>query len=281
MAFLSHVEWDKEPAHLDGIVDQINAALLSEKLPLAETVSFREDIARFQSIPTPITNRRLLAATLGQLEDAVQDVLMEPSNGLSERSHCIRVLRRTLAQYGNDPQRVEMDCTSIHGEITRQIIFEELPASEEILALSKALEDSALAIRGTHQQIRRNRNILKSQRLAELTKDDKRTLLEAIPVLHAIADGTMADDFDEDIHNLTGELENEDVERVGRDTRTKSSTFTGVDEFTRTFRRVAKVGIYIRRFPRVVSMIEESTFYRATQIIETLVALVLMGLALF
>lgn len=128
-------DWERGPERVAERIEEIRAAYLAEKAPLAVDVAFDESAGKFPSVPREIAKPDLLGATLSQIEDAVEDVLADPSNGLNDASREVRVLRRTLTKYGNDPQRIEMDLTSVHAGLTRQIAVGELPASEENLGL--------------------------------------------------------------------------------------------------------------------------------------------------
>lgn len=115
--------------------DDNEAEALAERLALAEELVQDADSGLFDVRPKEISKPDLLGATLGQISDAIEDVLATPSNGLNERSVEIRKLRRTLDRYANDPQRVEMDLTTVHGSLLRQIANGEIPSSGETGAL--------------------------------------------------------------------------------------------------------------------------------------------------
>ncbi len=122
---------------------------------------------------------------------------------MNQTSREVRVLERTVARYGNDPQRVEMDFTSVALGLRRQINeTQELPASEDNLGLLEALEDGARGLRATHPEVAANRAILAAQVWREIGAEDKARLAEALPLLEAISEGKLAEDFAADIPAL-------------------------------------------------------------------------------
>ena len=110
-----------------------------------------------------------------------------------------RVIRRVIALHGNDPQRVEMDLVSVLAGLTRQIASDELPASEENLALQAACEQGALGIRAAHPEVAENRSILANQAMREMSAEDRAAVEVAEPILEASSDTDLAQDFREDI----------------------------------------------------------------------------------
>ena len=98
-----------------------DAVELSRLLPLAEELVQDPETGTFEVRIKEVEKPDLLAATLAQLADAIEDVLENQSNGLNADSLEIRKLRRTLERYANDPQRVEMDLTTVHHSLTVQI----------------------------------------------------------------------------------------------------------------------------------------------------------------
>ncbi len=199
VALIDDAIWEAGPEAVAEEIDRIKEDFLSEKTTLAEDVLFNEDTAKFHAVPREIANPSLLGATLSQVEDALEDCLVNASNGLHDGAREVKVLRRTVAKYGNDPQRIEMDLTSVHAGLTRQIVIEDLPPSEENLALQRALEKGSQAVRATHDDVAENRRILDAQKIAELTEEQKATLAEAQPILEEISEGQLHDDFAEDI----------------------------------------------------------------------------------
>ena len=126
VALIPDADWAQGAAHIAEKIREIEAEFLAKKLPQAETIEQDPETGLFFSVPRDPKNPPLLAATLSQVEDALSDCLENPSNGLNEAGREARVLRRTIAKYGNDPQRVEMDLTSVHAGLIRQIACDDL-----------------------------------------------------------------------------------------------------------------------------------------------------------
>lgn len=277
IALIPDADWEKGPAHIAAMIEEIKAQFLAKNIPLAEAVEFNEDTSKFHAIPREIAKPDLLGATMSQVGDALDDVLANPSNGLKDTSREARVLRRTASKYGNDPQRIEMDFTAVHAGLTRQIVKEDLPASEENLALQRALAEGAQAIRATHEDVAENRHILETQKIAELTDEQKAQLAEAQLVLAAISEGAMREDFGEDIPFLMEDQFQLRPVLIGED---RNPVLAGYDEKRRVFGRAAQIGMLLREFPEIIYKIDGSAGYKAARIVTTIRALVRMGLSL-
>jgi len=277
VALIPDADWEKGPEHIAGKIEEIKAAFLSEKTPLAETVEFNEATAKFHTVPREVAKPDLLGATLSQVEDALDDVLADGSNGLNDGSREVKVIRRTVAKYGNDPQRIEMDFTSVHSGLTRQIVVGDLPASEENIALQRALEEGALAIRGTDSEVAENRRILDTQKIAELNAEQKATLAEAKPLLVDISEGAMREGFDEDISFIVEDRIGV-APAFGPDDR--NPMLAEYNETLRTLSRVANIGVLLRQFPEIIHKIDKSAAYKGARILTTIAAIIGIGIAI-
>ena len=242
--------WKAGPERVAEEIARIEAEFLARKLPLAEEIRFNPETGRFRVDPVAPKKPALLAATLRQVADALEDVLAAPSNGLHERSREVRVLRRVLARYGNDPQRIEMDFTSVHGGLVRQVASEELPDSEENKALIEALATCTRGIRGTDPEIAENRRILNEQAFAELPTEVKANLAVVEPALVVISEEVLAEDFATDIPGLI----NDAIGPVPRN----APPLPGV---VRTFNRVSQIALLLRKSPEIVDRLDRSTGY--------------------
>ncbi|MDA5092489.1 hypothetical protein O2N63_00100 [Aliiroseovarius sp. KMU-50] len=260
VALIPDEDWENGPEHIAQKIEEIKAAYLAEKLPVAEDLAFDQDTCTFHTVPRVMAKPDLLGATLSQVEDALEDVMENYSNGINERSTEFKKLSRTFRKYGNDPQRIEMDFTTVHAGLTRQIISGELPPSEENLALQSALEEGAKAVRATHPEVAENRRILQEQSLRELTPDEKSTLEEALPVLQAISDEALAEEWAQDIPALT----NDSLMPIP-DTAPR---LPGADEATRIFGRTSKMAIMMQKYPEIVERIHNSTTYKSVKLIK-------------
>lgn len=263
----------------EGHPNEDDAVELSQLLPLAEELIQDSETGTFQVQLKRVEKPDLLAATLAQLADAIEDVLENQSNGLNENSFEIRKLNRTIGRYANDPQRVEMDLTSVHSSISIQIGSGELPPSDENTALLMALQEGAQGIRATDAEVSENRKILQEQSLRELSPESLEALSEAAPVLELITEGDLQDQMREDVLFLTQEM------RVGPPrlpgvTRA-DAIIPGRDEAMRVFGRSARILIALRKTPELVHKIHESAGFKAVSILAVLGSLVSLGMALF
>lgn len=272
VASIPNEDWKKGPAHVANLIERIKAEFLRAKLPQAETVEFDDATAKFFVRPIPIAKADLLGATLSHIQDTLDDALANPSNGLNETSRETRVLKRVFTKYGNDPQRIEMDLTSVHAGLTRQIVGQDLPPSEENLALQSAIEQGAQAVRATHPEVAENRRILSNQAMRELTPDEKQVLDQALPMLKDISRDDLAEEWVQDIPALVNDTLGPVPDSAPR--------LPGADEATRIFSRVSKMAILMRKSSDIVRKIEESTGYRASAILATIGTLIGIGIAI-
>jgi hypothetical protein len=245
IALIPNDIWEAGPEAVAVEIERIEAEFLIKRLPQSDNIVFDHDEGVFRKETAPAAKPDLLGATLASVADALDDVLAEPANGLTERSRETRVLRRMLDRYGNDPQRIEMDCTGVHRALTRQILTtDELPASEANLALQEALLEAAQGIRATHPDIAENRRILSEQALRELPEEADDALKEALPVLQAITDETLGTEFAEDVLYLTEEMRSGPPRALVAGER--NPVLAGYDEKVRVFGRVGQMLQQIR-----------------------------------
>ncbi|WP_139279239.1 hypothetical protein [Roseovarius marisflavi] len=272
VALIDDATWEAGPEAVAEEIERIRAKLLAEKAPQAERVEFNPDTAKFFTVPVEIAKPDLLGATLSQVSDALEDVLASPSNGLHGNAREVRVLRRVFTKYGNDPQQIEMSFVSVHRGLTRQILNDELPPSEENLALQTAVEEGARAIRATHADIAENRKILNEQVIRELPEGGKETLEDALPMLVAISEAGLAEEWQHDIPQL--------INDATLPLPSGAPPLPGADEATRIFSRVAKIALHLKA-AEVVHRIDQGAAYKATAIALMLRELVKLGFGLF
>ncbi|WP_235438851.1 hypothetical protein [Candidatus Rhodobacter oscarellae] len=253
--------WEAGPEAVAEEIEKIKADFLVEKSPLAEKVEFNEVTGKFNTVPQPIAKPELLGATLSQVEDALEDCLAHPSNGLSDRSRETRDIRRTLTRYANDPQRIEMNLTTVATGLRRQLeTTEELPKTEENLVLQDVVEQAVRGIRATHPEVAENRKILAEQALKELPQADKKEMDQAKEVYAALTEGVMAEDFSEDIPVLLNDAILPPSEGAPR--------LSGADPATRIFYRTSKMAELVRKYPVIVEKIEKSPAYKTVGIVK-------------
>ena len=274
VALIDDAIWQMGPEAVAEAIAGIKAALTSKRLPLAEDLVADPVTGLFSVVPRDIANLPLLAASLGQVSDAVDDVLAEDANGLRETSSDILKLRRTVERYANDPQRVEMDMTSVSASLLRQVACEDLPASAAILGLQQVVQQTADGLRATHPEIAANRALLQGQARQALSDDMLEQIAQAGPLLEAISDVGLREEMRDDVYELTQAM------RVGAPPL-GGVLRDGGDEIVRIGGRGARMMLMLRKSPALVHKLEASTGYKAASIVGTLWVLVGLLWAIF
>ncbi|WP_157094227.1 hypothetical protein [Brucella pseudogrignonensis] len=226
------------------------AERLDRHLPLAETIVPNEATGAFNVVAKLAAKPNFLRSTLSQVEDALEDCLASASNGLREEDLEVRKLRRMLSKYASDPQRIEMDATSVHNSILTKIGTEELPRSGEIQNLLDALRDAAQGIRGTDPEIAENRRILQATTVPELTPEVLQTIQEAAPVIDAITEGELQEEMREDIAVL--------ADYNGELSGVRRRDGFGHDEIVRVTGRLSRIYSALKKTPDLMKKIEEN-----------------------
>ncbi|MEY9534717.1 uncharacterized protein YegP (UPF0339 family)/ribosomal protein S13 [Sinorhizobium fredii] len=250
-----------------------NAETLSRHLPLAEELVSDPQSGAFNVVAKLVTKPDLLDATLSQIEDAVEDCVSSPSNGLAESAYEIRKLRRMLQKYANDPQRVEMDTTSTHASLAAKVAADELPLSDEISALLSALQQAANGIRATDEMVAENRRILQGQAMRELSQQDLQRVVEIAPLLQAITEGDLQRQMQEDIQDLSV-----DVSHIGAVTRADG---LGPDEAVRLIGRASRIFLAMKKTPAIVDKLKNSTGFKTIEIVGALSGFIGLAVTLF
>ena len=102
VALIPDEDWEKGPEHIAEKIEEIRAEYLAEKLPQAEKIDLNPETGKFRATPIPLETPDLIGATLSQVQDALDDALANPANGLNDRSREICVLICIIECYGND-----------------------------------------------------------------------------------------------------------------------------------------------------------------------------------
>lgn len=232
VALIPQETWEAGADAVAEAIADVEADYLREKAPLAERVEFNEETNRFRVVPIPMQNAAFMSALMSRTADALDDAL-HGNNGLREDMREVRVLRRTHARYSNDPQRVEMDYTSVAVSLRRNLDAKELADSEDNLALLEAVEDGVRGLRAHHPEVAANRETLAKQAMRELPADQIALLEDAQDILPEITEGVMQEDFARDIPKL--------INDATLPLPTGAPPLPGADEATRIFSRSAGI----------------------------------------
>ena len=239
VALIDDAIWDAGPEAVAHEIERIKAALLSEKLPLAETIELNPGTGRFHAVPVPVENASYMSALLSQIADALEDC-MGGHNGLSETSGDVRKLNRVLTKYRDDPQNAELTLTRVAGSLRAQLYqSRELPDNEDNLALINAVEEGVRGIRANHPEVAANREQLAQQAFQALEPEEKKRFEEALPVLAEISDPDLAEDFEQDIPEL--------INDALRPLPDGAPPLPGAGAATRVFSRVSKMALVWER----------------------------------
>jgi len=268
--------WEAGPEAVAEEIKRIQLEYVARALPQASGIRFDEEAAVFRKVVPEVARPQLLGATLAQVEGALEDVLADPSNGLHVRSREVQVLSRMLERFGNDPQRIEMDCTSVYGSLTRQLTSEELPPSEQNLALRDAVSEVAEGIRATDPEIAENRRILSEVKLRDMSGEAVAAFEEALPVLETVSDDELGAEFRENVLELTEKMR---MPVLGEEPRNPGIR-AAYDEEIRLFKRIADMAI-VMRSNEVLDRIEKKHSITRGDIVGILVSLALFAVSQF
>lgn len=277
VAVIPDGEWDKGAGRIAEVIRGIEAGYLATTAPLAEEVTFNRDTQKFQVTSIPLQNAALIEAMITRTEDCLGDALAG-GNGLHDRSSEVRKLKRAHERYANDPQQIELTYTSVATSLRRQMNeTRELPQSEDNLALLEAVEEGALAVRAHHPEIAENRKTIAKQKLREIGQNAVDLLEDAKPVLAAISEGTMQEDFERDIPQL--------INDATLPVPSGAPPLPGVDESMRIFSRAAKMQLTLQSMTDKGAEVFDSKPFKTVRLGLTvsglLSALVSLGLWVF
>ncbi|WP_247676961.1 hypothetical protein [Leisingera sp. HS039] len=243
VALIDDAIWDAGPEAVAAEIERIKAGMLSEHLPMAETIELNPETGKFRAVPIPVENAPYMFALLSQIEDALEDCL-GGHNGLSERAGDVRKLNRVLTKYRDDPQNAELTLTRVAGSLRAQLHnSRELPDNEDNLALLNAVEEGVRGIRANHPDVAANREQLAQQALKALTPEDKQVLDEALPMLAAISEPALAENFEQDIPEL--------INDALLPLPDGAPPLPGADAVTRIFSRVSKIALLQEQYDKL------------------------------
>ena len=265
-----------DPKAVAAAIEAIETDYLSQKTRLAERIELNPETNRFYATPIPMQNAAFMSALMARTADALDDAL-HGGNGLREDMREVRVLRRTHERYANDPQRVEMDYTSVAVSLRRNLDVGELQTSDDNLALLEAVEEGARGLRAHHPEVAENRNSLAGQIIKELPEDSIALLEDAAETLPEITEGVMQEDFERDIPKL--------INDATLPLPSGAPPLPGADEATRIFGRVSRVKLLYEKMSEKGAAIFDSKGFKTVRLGLTLSsllsALVTLGLYIF
>lgn len=235
VALIDDAIWDAGPEAVAAEIERIKAEFLAEKLPMAETIELHPETGKFRAVPILVENASYMSALLTQVGDALRDCLGD-HNGLSDRSGDVKKLNRVLTKYRDDPQNAELTLTTVAGSLRRQLIeTRELPPNEDNHALLHTVEEGVRGIRANHPEVAANREQLARQAFKTLAAEEKQVLEEALPILTAISEAELAEDFAQDIPEL--------INDATLPLANGAPSLPGADAATRVFSRVSKMAL--------------------------------------
>ena len=255
--------WQTGAKAIAAEIDKIRANMVIAKLPMAEKIMFDRGIGKFRAIPIAVQNPPLSEALLTQLQDALKDCL-GGHNGLSQHSGDVKKINRVLSDYRDDPQNIELTLTVVAGSLRRQLHdSKELPDNADNLALLSTVEETVRGYRANHPEVAQNRAILAGQKFKSLRPEDQQTLKEGLPVLAALGDQRLADDFRRDIPALI----NDAILPPGKG----APTLPPADAATRVFNRASNIELLLNAMKPVKEKgaeVFDSKFVKTLRLIE-------------
>ncbi|WP_157779923.1 hypothetical protein [Celeribacter ethanolicus] len=263
IALIEDQFWEVGPKAVAEEIEKIQADLLTKRAPLAEEMIFDQGRRTFTTVPIEIDTPDLFRVSLERSEFAYS--LAIGGNGLSEACYEAKILSHTFKTCRDDPQTVEMNFMQVAGSLKRQVECHEYPDSPEITGLADTLFQAALDIRATHPAVKEAREKRAQAALHETTPEQKEALADALPVLKAISDDKLAEEFELDF----GQVLNSSAGPVPN----TAPKLPGADATHRIGNRVAKMSL-LTKSSDVAKAIDGSGGYKALRIGTTLNTLV-------
>ncbi len=259
VALIEDAIWEAGPEAVAAAIKDIETSFLDLHLPLAEDVQVNPETDQVEFVPRQIQNAPLLSAIITRVTDSLDDVLAKPSNGLNSASRITVVLQRMATKYGNDPQRIEMDLTSVAGRLFKAIEKEEIAASDEVEALQEVVEEGARAVRANHPDIAKNRFDIQNVAIAEMSEAQRADLREAAQIIAPILTAPIEIQWKEDVDEVIAPPD--PYRPLAAEPRNPA-----LDSSIRVFGRAARLGRFLKWYPEVLERIEKSAWYRSVKV---------------
>ncbi|MEL6235625.1 MAG: hypothetical protein AAFR46_14570 [Pseudomonadota bacterium] len=202
IALLPDQDWDAGPDRIAERIAVIEAKYLSQATPLAETVEINPETGKARAVPAAPQAPELYRTALTRVADALDDALARGGNGLHDRSFVVRVVRRALKRYADDPQRVHDDFLTGAVALRRNLDAKEYPETDEVLSLEMTLGTAAADIRGADATVEASVKARLRVKLRDLRAEEKTRLLAAKDALVEASEGPLSEDLGEDIDVL-------------------------------------------------------------------------------
>ncbi len=263
IAAIDEEHWENGPEAVAEAIKEIQANLLAKRAALAEEMVFDQNQRTFKTIPIEIDTPDLFRVSLERSEFAYS--LAISGNGLNATCYEAKILGHTFKTCRDDPQTVEMNFMQVAGSLKRQVECHEYPESPEINGLADTLFQAALDIRATHPAVKEARDKRAQTALHEATPEQKEALADALPVLKAISDDKLAEEFELDF----GQVLNSSAVPVPN----TAPKLPGADATHRIGNRVAKMSL-LTKSSNIAKALDGSGGYKALTISLTLHTLV-------
>lgn len=154
IALIPNEIWQAGPK---AVAKEIRARTLTwavSRVRVQEDLKLDDKTSKYSAVPPEASNPERLKRHLERVEDSLDDIIaLGGSNGLTESTVEYRIIKRLVAKYGDDPERVAFDLREVSRGIERQIKAGEYADDEPMRRLQTAALDSVVAITGMEPDI--------------------------------------------------------------------------------------------------------------------------------
>lgn len=154
IALIDDEIWEAGPK---AVAKEIRARTLTwaiSRVRVQEDLKLDDETSKYSAVPLEASNPERLKRHLERVEDSLDDIIaLGGSNGLTESTVEYRIIKRLVAKYGDDPERVAFDLREVSRGIERQIKAGEYADDEPMRRLQTAALDGFAAITGMEPDI--------------------------------------------------------------------------------------------------------------------------------